>query len=152
MGSLVQHITPPCPVAAECRALWTSNRLSTPARKKCIFSRKKFVQPVRPVLVRTCTENSSKLKRAIVYISNFRTPYRPYRLFEVRTRFFRMRTEQSSSHCANLIVILPQETFPLGESSKSPLHFAAHRDESVIVGYYTSVEVHLRSPSPLDEP
>ena len=55
-----------------------------------------------------------------------------------------MRTEQSSSHCANLIVILPQETFPLGESSKSPLHFAAHRDESVIVGYYTSGEVHLR--------
>ena len=40
----------------------------------------------------------------------------------------------------------------LGESSKSPLHFAAHRDESVIVGYYTSEEVHLRSPSPLDEP
>jgi hypothetical protein len=37
-----------------------------------------------------------------------------------------------------LIVALPQETFPLGESSKSPLHFAAHRDESVIVGYYTS--------------
>ena len=98
------------------------------------------------------TENSSKLKRAIVYISNFRTPYRPDRLFEVRPRFFRMRTEQSSSHCANLIVILPQETFPLGESSKSPLHFAAHRDESVIVGYYTSEEVHLRSPSPLDEP
>ena len=60
--------------------------------------------------------------------------------------------QQSSSHCANLIVILPQETFPLGESSKSPLHFAAHRDESVIVGYYTSAEVHLRSPSPLDEP
>ena len=55
-----------------------------------------------------------------------------------------MRTEQSSSHCANLIVTLPQETFPLGESSKSPLHFAAHRDESVIVGYYTSGEVHLR--------
>ena len=63
-----------------------------------------------------------------------------------------MRTEQSSSRCANLIVTLPQETFPLGESSKSPLHFAAHRDESVIVGYYTSAEVHLRSPSPLDEP
>ena len=59
-----------------------------------------------------------------------------------------MRTEQSSSHCANLIVALPQEAFPLGESSKSPLHFAAHRDESVIVGYYTSEEVHLRSPSP----
>ena len=55
-----------------------------------------------------------------------------------------MRTEQSSSHCANLIVALPQETFSLGESSKSPLHFAAHRDESVIVGYYTSAEVHLR--------
>ena len=54
-----------------------------------------------------------------------------------------MRTEQSSSHCANLIVTLPQETFSLGESSKSPLHFAAHRDESVIVGYYTSEEVHI---------
>ena len=51
------------------------------------FLRKKFVQPVRSVLVRTCTENSSKLKRAIVYISNFRTPYRPYGLFEVRTDF-----------------------------------------------------------------
>ena len=48
-----------------------------------------------------------------------------------------------SSHCANLIVALPQEMFPLGESSKSPLHFAAHRDESVIAGYYTSGEVHL---------
>ena len=90
--------------------------------------------------------------RVIVYISGFRTPYEPYRLFEVRTQFFQMRTEQSSSHCANLIVTLPQETFPLGESSKSPLHFAAHRDESVIVGYYTSEEVHLRSPSPFDEP
>ena len=88
---------------------------SDPVRKKCIFSRKKFVQPVRSVLVRICTENSSKLKRAIVHISNFRTPYEPYRLFEVRTRFFQMRTEQSSSHCANLIVTLPQETFPLGE-------------------------------------
>ena len=60
-----------------------------------------------------------------------------------------MRTEQSSSHCANLIVALPHETFPLGESSKSPLHFAAHRDESVIVGYYTSAEVHPRSPARL---
>ena len=126
--------------------------LVPPARKKCIFSQKKFVQPVRSVLVRTCTANLRKLKRIIVYISDFRTSYEPYRLFEVRTQFFQMRTEQSSSHCANLIVILPQETFPLGESSKSPLHFAAHRDESVIVGYYTSEEVHLRSPSPLDEP
>ena len=36
-----------------------------------------------------------------------------------------------------MIVTLPQETFPLGESSKSPLHFAAHRDESVIVGFIT---------------
>ena len=36
-GTLVQHITPPCPVAAGCAVLWTSNRLSTPARKKCIF-------------------------------------------------------------------------------------------------------------------
>ena len=105
------------------------------------FLRKKFVQPVRSVLVRTCTANRSKLKRVIVFILDFRTPYRPYGLFEVRTQFFQMRTEQSSSHCANLIVALPQETFPLGESSKSPLHFAAHRDESVIVGYYTSAEV-----------
>ena len=152
MGTLVQYITSPCPVAAGCGALWASSRLSTPARKKCIFSRKKFVQPVRSVLVRTCTANWSKLKRIIVYILCCRTPYGPYGLFEVRTQFFQMRTEQSSSHCANLIVALPQETFPLGESSKSPLHFAAHRDESVIVGYYTSEEVHLRSPSPLDEP
>ena len=152
MGTLVQYITSPCPVAAGCGALWASSRLSTPARKKCIFSRKKFVQPVRSVLVRICTANRNKLKRIIVYISDFRTSYEPYRLFEVRTQFFQMRTERSSSHCANLIVTLPQETFPLGESSKSPLHFAAHRDESVIVGYYTSEEVHLRSPSPLDEP
>lgn len=152
MGSLVQRITPPCPVAAGCGDSWASSRLSTPVRKKCIFSRKKFVQPVRSVLVRTRTTSRNKLKRIIVYISDFRTPYEPYRLFEVRTQFFQMRTEQSSSHCANLIVIFPQETFPLGESSKSPLHFAAHRDESVIVGYYTSEEVHLRSPSPLDEP
>ena len=152
LGTLVQHITPPCPVVAGCEDSWASSRLSTPVRKKCIFSRKKFVQPVRSVLVRTRTANRDKLRRVIVYISGFRTPYEPYRLFELRTRFFQMRTEQSSSHCANLIVTLPQETFPLGESSKSPLHFAAHRDESVIVGYYTSEEVHLRSPSPLDEP
>ncbi len=32
--------------------------------------------------------------------------------------------------------------------SESPRHFAAHRDESVIVGYYTSAEVLLRSPRP----
>ena len=38
---------------------------------------------------------------------------RTYRLFELRTRFFQMCTEQSSSHCANLIVTLPQETFSL---------------------------------------
>ena len=151
-GTLVQYITSTCPVGAGCGASWASSRLSTPVRKKCIFSRKKFVQPVRSVLVRTRTANRDKLRRVIVYISGFRTPYEPYRLFELCTRFFRMRTEQSSSHCANLIVTLPQETFPLGESSKSPLYFAAHRDESVIVGYYTSAEVHLRYPSPLDEP
>ena len=131
------------------RANCVHRPLVSPARKKCIFSRKKFVQPVRSVLVRTRTANRSKLKRAIVYISDFRTSYKPYRLFEVRTQFFQMRTEQSSSHCANLIVAFPQETFPLGESSKSPLHFAAHRDESVIVGYYTSAEVHLPTATKL---
>ena len=41
----------------------------------------------RQVLVRICTANRSKLKRVIVYFSNFRTPYEPYRLFEVRTDF-----------------------------------------------------------------
>ena len=102
LGTLVQYITSPCPVAAGCGALWASSRLSTPVHKKCIFSRKKFVQPVRSVLVRTRTANRDKLRRVIVYISGFRTPYEPYRLFELRTRFFRMRTEQSSSHCANL--------------------------------------------------
>ena len=149
LGTLVQRITPPCPVAAGCGALWASNRLSTPVRKKCIFSRKKFVQPVRSVLVHTCTANRSKLKRVIVCILDSCTPYEPYGLFEIRTQFFQMHTEQSSSHCANLIVTLPQETFPLGESSKSPLYFAAHRDESVIVGYYTSEEVHLPTANKL---
>ena len=79
--------TSTCPVAAGCGDSWASNRLSTPARKKCIFSRKKFVQPVRSVLVRTCTANWFKLKRVIVYILDFCTPYRPYRLYEVRTDF-----------------------------------------------------------------
>ena len=32
--------------------------------------------------------------------------------------------------------------------SESPRHFAASMDESVIVGYYTSTEVHPRSPRP----
>ena len=149
MGSLVQYITSPCPVAAGCGVSWALSRLSTPVRKKCIFSRKKFVQPVRSVLVRTCTAHFERIKRFIVCILLICTPYEPYRLFELRTRFLQMRTEQSSSHCANLIVILPQETFPLGESSKSPLHFAAHRDESVIVGYYTSEEVHLPTANKL---
>ena len=36
-GTLVQRITPPCPVAAGCAVLHASSRLSTPARKKCIF-------------------------------------------------------------------------------------------------------------------
>lgn len=76
-----------CPVAAGCGVSWASSRLSTPARKKCIFLRKKFVQPVRSVLVRTCTANRDKLKRGIVYISDFCTLYRPYGLFEVRTDF-----------------------------------------------------------------
>ena len=102
LGTLVQYITSPCPVAAGCGALWASSRLSTPVHKKCIFSRKKFVQPVRSVLVHTCTASRSKLKRIIVNILCCRTPYRPYGLFEVRTQFFQMRTEQSSSHCANL--------------------------------------------------
>ena len=31
---------------------------------------------------------------------------------------------------------------PSGEPSESPRHFAASMDESVIVGYYTSAEVH----------
>ena len=61
--------------------------LVSPVRKKCIFSRKKFVQPVRSVLVRIRTANQDKLKRVIVHISVFRTPYEPYRLFEVRTDF-----------------------------------------------------------------
>ena len=43
------------------------------------------------------------------------------------------------------------DVFPRSPS-ESPLHFADHRDESVIVGYYTSEEVHLRSPSPSSEP
>ena len=103
LGTLVQYITSPCPVAAGCGALWASSRLSTPVHKKCIFSRKKFVQPVRSVLVRTRTAHRDKLRRVIVYISGFRTPYEPYRLFELRTRFFQMRTEQSSSHCANSV-------------------------------------------------
>ena len=68
--------------------------LASPVRKKCIFSRKKFVQPVRSVLVRTCTANCSKLKRVIVYISDFRTPYEPYRLFEVRTDFLYTKKER----------------------------------------------------------
>ena len=42
-------------MAAGCGDSWASSRLSTPVRKKCIFLRKKFVQPVRSVLVRTCT-------------------------------------------------------------------------------------------------
>ena len=113
----MQHITSPCPVAAGCGFSWALNRLSTPARKKCIFSRKKFVRPVRSVLVRTCTACFDKIKRFIVRISSTRTPYEPYRLFELRTQFFQMRTEQSSSHCANLIVTLPQETFPRGVDS-----------------------------------
>ena len=32
---------------------------------------------------------------------------------------------------------------------ESPRHFAARMDESVIVGYYTSAEVHPRSPARL---
>ena len=79
--------TSTCPVAAGCVALWASSRLSTPVRKKCIFLRKKFVQPVRSVPVRTRTASRIKLKRVIVCILNFCTPYEPYRLFEVRTDF-----------------------------------------------------------------
>ena len=102
LGSLVQYIISLRPVVAGCGALWASNRLSTPARKKCIFLRKKFVQPVRSVLVRTCTANFEKIERFIVCISIICASYEPYRLFELRTRFFQMRTERSSSHCANL--------------------------------------------------
>ena len=94
--------TSTCPVAAGCGDSWASSRLSTPARKKCIFSRKKFVQPVRSVLVRTCTACFDKIKRFIVCILFICMLYEPYRLFELRTRFLQMRTEQSSSHCANL--------------------------------------------------
>ena len=112
LGTLVQYITLPCPVAAGYAASSAPNRLSTPVRKKCIFSRKKFVQPVRSVLVRTCTAHFEEINRFIVCILLICTPYELYRLFELRTRFLQMRTEQSSSHCANLIVILPQETFP----------------------------------------
>ncbi len=41
---------------------------------------------------------------------------------------------------------------PSGEPSESPRHFAASMDESVIVGYYTSAEVLLRSPRPSATP
>ena len=75
------------PGGRRCVALWASSRLSTPVRKKCIFLRKKFVQPVRSVPVRTRTANRDKLRRVIVCILNFCTPYEPYRLFEVRTDF-----------------------------------------------------------------
>ena len=45
---------------------------------------------------------------------------------------------------------LPQQPHsPSGEPSESPRHFAASMDESVIVGYYTSAEVHPRSPARL---
>ena len=69
------------------RANCVHRPLVSAVRKKCIFSRKKFVQPVRSVLVRIRTANRKKLKRNIVYILEFRTPYEPYRLFEVRTDF-----------------------------------------------------------------
>ena len=85
-GTLVQHITPPRPVAAGCGVLSASNRLSTPVRKKCIFSRKKFVQPVRSVLVRTCTAHFERIKRFIVCILLICTPYEPYRLDRKSTR------------------------------------------------------------------
>ena len=51
---------------------------------------------------------------------------------------------KSSAAMWHLIAALPQGMFPLGESSKSPLHFADRRDESVIMVYYTSAEMHLR--------
>ena len=40
--------------------------------------------------------------------------------------------------------ICPKRTLYSRSPSESPLHFADHRDESVIAGYYTSAEV----PSP----
>ena len=52
----------------------------------------------------------------------------------VRTRDWYART-QRFARSAPYIAVSPSE---------SPLHFADHRDESVIVGYYTSAEV----PSP----
>ena len=52
----------------------------------------------------------------------------------IRTRTLYART-QRFARSAPYIAVSPSE---------SPLHFADHRDESVIVGYYTSAEV----PSP----
>ena len=54
------------------------------------------------------------------------------------------------------VAICPKRTLYSRSPSESPLHFVDHRDESVIVGYYTSAEVPFprrRQPGvPLREP
>ena len=74
--TLVQHITPPCPVAAGCAVLQASSRLSTPARKKCIF----FTEEVRTTCtVCTCTHPYGELKQ-------IKTCYRLYFIFPYAVR------------------------------------------------------------------
>ena len=91
------------------------------------------------------TASRVKLKRVIVCILDFCTPYRPYGLFEVRTRFFSDAYGAIKFALCELDCNSPAgDIFPRSPS-ESPLHFADRRDESVIVGYYTSGEVHLRS-------
>ncbi len=143
MGSLVQYITSPCPVAAGCGALWASSRLSTPSIKSAFFHGRSsynlyglyLYAPVRQI------EANSNVLSFVFQISVRRTDRTGY-LKSVRNfsdaygaiKFALCELDRSS----------PAGDVPPRRVLESPLHFAAHRDESVIVGYYTSGEVHLR--------
>ena len=75
-GTLVQYITSTCPVAAGCVDSWASSRLSTLARKKCIF----FTEEVRTTCtVCTCTHLYGELKQ-------IKTCYRLYFTFPYAVR------------------------------------------------------------------
>ena len=75
--------------------------------------------------------------------------FRCRRLYEMFCRTASCRRADHGKSCRHFALVSRGHRSDRTPPRESPRHFAARMDESVIVGYYTSAEVHPRSPARL---
>ena len=75
--------------------------------------------------------------------------FRCHRLQEMFRRTASCRRADHGKSCRHFALVSRGHRSDRTPPRESPRHFAARMDESVIVGYYTSAEVHPRSPARL---